>query len=99
MDMKFPRYRPASLSWSSQMAAFFNDTDPLPHKRGRFAGMGPCMHSSPPLLILIADGQLLCENAEQAETQKHGYSREAPDEAASIRIGRRMFIEGADILL
>src|SRR5262245_8248262 len=99
MDMKFPRYRPASLSWRSQMAAFLNDADPLPHKRGRFEGMGQSLHALiPSPLILIAGGQLLCGSAEQAETQKHDYSREANDDAASIWIGRPMFIEGADIL-
>ena len=74
--MKFPRYRLASLSWRSQMAAFFNDADPLPHNRGRFEGMGQSLHALiPSPLILKAGRQLLCGSAEQAETQKYGYSR------------------------
>ena len=30
------------------MAAFFNDADPLPHKRGRFEGMGQSLHAPIP---------------------------------------------------
>jgi hypothetical protein len=42
-------------------------------------------------------GNCYAEVPNKLKPQKHDYGREAHDDAAPIRIGRPMFIEGADI--
>ena len=92
MDMKFPRDCPASLSWRSQMAAFFNDAARFPTNAVGLRGWdSPCMHPSPRLQPRSKRVTIMRKCRTRLKPQKHdlkGVSTGDFEEALTALLGK-----------